>query len=126
MISQDATHCQACGQQLRGRQRKFCSRSCKNKSYNGCYDFQQARGRSRKERLLQVFGGKCLLCGYDRCSSTLSFHHLDPSQKLFQLDLRNLSNRSWEVCLMEASKCTLLCLNCHAETHHLKSPALPL
>ena len=26
-------------------------------------------------------GGKCLICGYDRCIQALEFHHLDATKK---------------------------------------------
>jgi hypothetical protein len=35
--------------------------------------------------------------------------------------MRNLSNRSWVEILEESRGCTLLCANCHAETHHPES-----
>jgi hypothetical protein len=102
-----------------GKQRRYCSRACKNKASYGSYEAQQARGLERKQRLVALFGGRCAVCGYSRCLPGLSFHHKDPSQKQFPLDIRNLSNRTWEAILAEANKCTLLCLTCHAETHHL-------
>jgi hypothetical protein len=119
MISHDATRCMVCRRGLRGKQRKFCSRLCKNKAYNGCYDFQKSRGLRRKKQLVKLFGGRCSACGYNRCDAALSFHHQNPSQKRFSLDLRGLSNRTWDSILVEAKKCVLLCLNCHAEVHHL-------
>jgi hypothetical protein len=39
-------------------------------------------------------------------------------QKLFQLDIRSLANLQWAEILLEASKCRLLCSNCHAEHHN--------
>jgi hypothetical protein len=118
MISHDATRCVVCAATLGGKQSKFCSRGCKNKAYNGCYKLQQSRGLRRKRQLVQLFGGRCSRCGYNRCLAALCFHHKDPARKEFQLDLRQLSNRSWERTLAEAKKCMLLCLNCHAEVHH--------
>src|SRR5262249_49175277 len=53
--------------------------------------------------------------GYDRCLRALTFHHRDPSQKVFPLDARNCANRSEGVLAGEAAKCDLLCANCHAE-----------
>ncbi|WP_125916732.1 hypothetical protein [Hymenobacter coccineus] len=38
--------------------------------------------------------------------------------KSIKLDMRVLSNRNWDVIVAEASKCELLCSNCHAEVHH--------
>lgn len=61
-------------------------------------------------------GGKCMLCGYDKCSRALSFHHLDPSKKDFGLSERGLT-RSWERIKKEIDKCILVCANCHMELH---------
>jgi 5-methylcytosine-specific restriction endonuclease McrA len=66
-----------------------------------------------KQQLVEQAGGKCKLCGYDRCLNALQFHHLDPSQKCFGLD-RGIT-RSYEQSAEEAKKCVLLCANCHAE-----------
>ena len=113
--------CSICSKKLQGRQRKFCSRACKNQSGNSAhqsYLAQQRRGRQRKIELIGSYGGKCSECGYSRNYSALEFHHLDPKQKSFQLDLRSLSNRRWSSVIDEASKCILLCSNCHSELHN--------
>jgi hypothetical protein len=57
-------------------------------------------------------------CGYNKNTAALQFHHINPEDKLFQLDLRSLSNRKWSEIETEAEKCILLCSNCHAEYHH--------
>ena len=67
-----------------------------------------------KALLVAEAGGACLLCGYDRYSGALQFHHLDASEKSFGLGLRGVA-RSLERCREEARKCVLLCANCHAE-----------
>jgi len=69
-------------------------------------------------RLIEQLGGRCEQCGYSGNHSALEFHHLNPDEKSFDLDLRSLSNRSWERISLEARRCRLLCSNCHAETHH--------
>ncbi|MDQ2971509.1 MAG: hypothetical protein M3R20_00770 [Pseudomonadota bacterium] len=71
----------------------------------------------RKLELLERFGGKCNRCGYDRNQAALTWHHLDPGKKAFELDLRSISNRSPAAILEESKKCVLLCANCHAEAH---------
>jgi len=113
--------CIQCGKMLAGRQRKYCSRQCKN-SYNNLtcqsYQAQQLRGRSRKVELIKLKGSKCESCGYKTNFSALEFHHVDPKTKSFQLDLRSLSNRRWGAVIEEAKKCRLLCSNCHAELHN--------
>jgi hypothetical protein len=113
--------CVTCHKPLRGRQRRFCSRACKNTDTNNrhqSYTAQQQRGRERKLRLIHLKGAKCQRCGYQRNYAALEFHHPDPHKKEFQLDTRALSNRKWVSVLHEAGKCMLLCANCHAEEHH--------
>ena len=113
--------CLQCNKALTGRQSKYCSRQCKNIYLNQSlqsYEAQQVRGRRRKLKLIKLYGNKCGVCGYDKNYAALEFHHKVPAEKSFQLDLRSLSNRSWEVILEEANKCLLLCSNCHAEHHN--------
>lgn len=113
--------CVNCGKTLIGRQKKYCCRLCKNTFNNinyQSYRAQQRRGLSRKLELLRNKGGACEKCGYDINYAALEFHHKKASEKRFQLDLRSLSNRRWEVISEEAGKCILLCSNCHAELHH--------
>lgn len=73
-----------------------------------------ARRRRVKQLLVDEAGGRCLLCGYDRCVAALEFHHLDPATKRFGLGSRGLA-LSIERLREEAAKCVLLCSNCHAE-----------
>jgi transposase len=67
-----------------------------------------------KRILVEEAGGKCILCGYSRCARALEFHHLDPATKQFALGYRGCT-RSLASLRAEASKCVLLCSNCHAE-----------
>jgi hypothetical protein len=113
--------CLQCNKKLQGRQTKYCSRICKcvylNQSLQS-YEAQQARGRKRKLELIYLKGGQCERCGYNANYSALEFHHKKPAEKTFQLDLRSLSNRRWDVILEEVKKCQLFCSNCHAELHN--------
>ena len=91
--------CIQCGKGLVGRQKKYCSRVCKNTFLNAnqqSYHAQQSRGRVRKLELIKQKGGQCTKCGYDHNFAALEFHHKDTDAKAFQLDLRSLSNRKWE------------------------------
>ena len=113
--------CNNCLTPLVGLQRKYCCRKCKNEHNNQIYQSyraQQKRGHKRKRALLALKGGECARCGYSRYSAALEFHHSDPDAKVFQLDLRSISNRKWRDIESEARKCILLCSNCHAEHHH--------
>ena len=69
--------------------------------------------RKVKATLVREAGGKCVLCGYDRHQAALEFHHLDPSQKSFELSTSGVT-RAIDALRAEARKCVLLCSNCHA------------
>jgi transposase len=72
------------------------------------------RRRRLKALLVDEAGGRCRLCGYDRCVAALHFHHLDGDTKVFGLAERGFT-RSLDIARAEAAKCALLCSNCHAE-----------
>lgn len=73
------------------------------------------RRQHKKELLVKELGGKCSICGYDKCISALQFHHLDPSQK--EITISTSNNVSYARMKKEAEKCILVCANCHAEIH---------
>ena len=69
-----------------------------------------------KEILVEYKGGKCEICGYNKCISALEFHHLDPNEKDFGIGQKGYT-RSIEKNKEEANKCILVCANCHREIH---------
>lgn len=73
------------------------------------------RALKLRQELYAKFGNQCAFCGYSRCARALSFHHIDPTKKLFGLSLNNLWSKPKEEIYDEVSKCILVCLNCHAE-----------
>ncbi|GBE17231.1 hypothetical protein BMS3Abin15_01068 [bacterium BMS3Abin15] len=64
-------------------------------------------------------GGKCSICGYDKCEDALEFHHNSEKEKEFGLSQSGLT-RSWERVKKEVDKCILVCANCHRELHNKK------
>jgi len=64
----------------------------------------------KKER-----GSKCEICGFDKHLACLDFHHKDPRQKKFGIAKGN--GYSIDAVREEASKCILVCKNCHALIH---------
>ena len=76
--------------------------------------------KNLKKRAIALFGGKCVLCGYDKCVEALEFHHLDPEQKDISISSMYASPQSWQKVVSELKKCALLCANCHREVHYNK------
>jgi len=72
--------------------------------------------RNRRNNLIRLLGGKCCLCGYDKCDAALDFHHINPEEKEYGLGSGNC--HSLEKDLQEVKKCILICANCHREIHH--------
>jgi transposase len=70
--------------------------------------------RRVKRTLIAEAGGRCVLCGYERCTAALQFHHLDPQTKSYNLSHQGVT-RSLARARAEAKKCVLLCATCHAE-----------
>jgi transposase len=83
-----------------------------------CLRCRQERVSERRRRVKRLLiadaGGRCVICGYERCPAAMQFHHLVPGDKSFELS-RNGVTRSLEEARAEARKCALLCANCHAE-----------
>ena len=68
-----------------------------------------------KKQAVKLLGGKCSICGYNKCIDALEFHHKDPSIKEFKIGSGN--TMSWKEYKNEVSKCMLVCSNCHKEIH---------
>lgn len=60
------------------------------------------------------------MCGYNKNIAALEFHHINPEEKEFEIDIRHFSNTSLEKLKKEVNKCILLCANCHRELHNPK------
>lgn len=101
--------------------RKYCSEQCRafHASLRPRADFDSTQAvvawRQRaKLRAVQYKGGRCQSCGYNKSVRALTFHHIDPTQKDFNV---SSSTKAWSTIKSELDKCLLLCANCHAEVH---------
>ncbi len=90
------------------------------RTYADRAEYMREAVKRRRKKLRQMareyLGGKCAICGYNKCQRALSFHHKDSSKKEFGLSARGLT-RSWDKIKAEIEKCVLLCSNCHMEVH---------
>jgi hypothetical protein len=88
-------------------------RRCRKRFPSNC---QTARFQSYKRKAVAYKGGRCEVCGYNRCMAALVFHHRDRSQKDPNWHL--MRNWTFERIRNELDKCMLVCRNCHAEIHY--------
>lgn len=84
------------------------------------YNRLNKREQTKKRRaFINEYKSKCTCkkCG-DARPYVLDFHHIDPTQKSF--DLGDASTKSINVLKIELEKCITLCRNCHSEFHYLE------
>ena len=116
-IKRTKRRCIVCGKPYRGAAAK-------------CYACTKAISRRRaKQWMVDLKGGRCLLCGYNNCVAALCFHHVEPDKKKFSLNATTVTKRATGELKRELAKCVLLCMNCHTELHagirSLPGTALP-
>lgn len=95
---------------IRTGKSKFCSKNCNRK-----FNVHKWRIKN-KIKCVEYKGGCCSICGYNKCLSSLDFHHLDKTKKEFAISA-NGNCRAWEKFKTELDKCIILCKNCHSEIH---------
>ena len=113
--------CIICGKEFEtlpnGNSRKYCFECSPSYPKGGSRALTiKALRRAMKKQAVKELGGKCEICGYNKCIDALIFHHKDPSEKDFGLAQNGIMH-DWKEYLSEAKKCMLLCANCHAEEH---------
>ena len=91
-----------------------------------CVSFQK---RSElKKRAVSYKGGSCIRCGYNKCDSSICFHHWIgwteghfTEEEKFKykksFSISSYSGNDWDKIKKELDKCIALCQNCHAELH---------
>lgn len=114
-------NCAKCGTpvEYKGRYKNPLCKSCKKE-----YSMQKTQEtriskRNLKLQLIMQKGGCCSKCGYNEFPAALEFHHVNPSQKEFEIS-KIKPDTSQEDIANELDKCILLCCRCHRELHYTK------
>jgi hypothetical protein len=103
--------CETCGRTYAYDRRKgHTKRAC-----NSCRTNGRIERVDLKREMVAAMGGRCQICGYDRCLRSLCFHHRDTDAKRF--NFAGSHCRSRESLWRELEKCVLVCHNCHNEIH---------
>ena len=77
-----------------------------------------ARKRVKRDLAIESLGARCKDCGNTFPYACYDFHHTDPTKKDECVSILIGNNRKLETILEEASKCELLCSNCHRLRHY--------
>ncbi len=80
------------------------------------YQRKKQKLKEKKKELIESLGGKCIICGYNKCISALEFHHNQGDKEGCITTI--IKNFSKQKALKEIKKCILLCANCHREAHY--------
>jgi adenine-specific DNA methylase len=72
--------------------------------------------RKFKQELVDIAGGKCQDCGYNKCIGALDFHHVNPDEKE-TLRINCKESREKMKKLLREGKARMTCANCHREKH---------
>ena len=86
------------------------------KNKDKIYQRKMQRRWRIKEKMVNLMGGKCNICGYNKCAAALEFHHKN-KEKDFEIG-ELIKNSSEQNVLKEVQRCILVCANCHRELHH--------
>ena len=73
------------------------------------------RRKNLREMAIKYKGGKCVICGYNKCNQAFDFHHTS-GDKNFGISEKGMT-KSWKKIKGEIDKCVLVCANCHREIH---------
>lgn len=104
-------NCGQCGQKdpekFYGRKTNVCA-ECHNA-------YTTKKGKEKRQHALEVLGGKCYACLYNKFPESLDIHHTDRTVK----DSKFHQMRGWSLERLdrELEHCVLLCRNCHSAYH---------
>lgn len=101
-------------------------RKWKKDNHEEIMERQRARRKSASELLLKL-KTPCVKCGETRMW-VIQFHHIDHTNKEFELSTEVVSHKKLGCVQEEAKKCACLCANCHTEFHYFfgKNPTDPI
>ena len=124
-----------------GRERKYVSghngrkysdptqykREWNHRNRQARYQYKSDSIERFKVELMEVLGGKCLVCGFKfdgKNSCVFDFHHREPKKRKYLLCKQTMNRVSRDVLRKEAEKCDLLCSNCHRLLHSERKVAV--
>lgn len=108
------------GIKLRRKICKYCRNlSRKNLPKRKKYYLIDKIGRQNfKEEIIQKYNSKCSVCEKELPSCVFEFHHLNPSEKEYNVSTLIQYYKNKERAYNEIKKCIMVCANCHKIIHN--------
>lgn len=110
---------------MKGKDYQYYCRECNRKNVKKHYqdnkDRYLTKSKQYKKSVSNFVENKkvekgCVVCGYNKCTQSLDFHHLNKNDKDFEVS-RLVNRCNWDKLLKEIDKCVVVCRNCHGEIH---------
>lgn len=116
--------CNRCGKEtIGGNRAKYCQECKKIKYYEAGYNSSIKRMIRNREFIKNYKKDKkCELCGYNKCTEILDFHHKNKEDKNEGVNRLMKTLRNLDIIKAEIENCLLLCPNCHRELHLKEGP----
>lgn len=109
-LNNSQPNCRDCGVEL--DKENFKGNRCRKCAY----EKHKGRRRYKRTEAINLLGDKCVDCGKTYPHAVYDFHHHSDDKEECVSTLIH-QNKRLEVILNEASKCELLCSNCHRIRH---------
>lgn len=106
-----SSYCLFCG--------KFLSKNKSKHICDACYEkIRRNKRKMIKYQAVNYKGGRCCVCGYNKSIQALTFHHINPKHKKFNISkFLKFKEFDFEDLKTELDKTILLCKNCHSEVN---------
>ena len=96
--------------------RKKYDREYYQRNKDNLMKLRKKKYRKLKRDMVNLMGGACSICKYNKCISALEFHHEKGTKKDNSVGFL-ISRGCMRKAREEVKKCILLCSNCHRELH---------
>ncbi len=110
---------------IKSKRSIYCSYQCNRQAQTnrGGYKVNKVKALEWRHRIKEAFEQYktaigCQICQYNKYGGSLVFHHIDPSQKVREINSVDYYYKT-EHYKSERPKCILICQNCHCEAHDL-------
>ena len=116
-------NCEDCNAEIKsGVRKKYCDECSEKRKKKHSYNSSIKRMIRNREFIKECKQDKqCEICGYNKYTEILDFHHKDKKEKIEGVSNLMKTLKNLETIKSEIEKCMVLCPNCHRELHLLEN-----